>query len=487
MIVTKTYASKSNTICTSDYNKGMEDINLGLNPILEISHGKGLTSRGLIYFDHGKVKSLVEDKVYPDMGKLKHVLHLANTGSLVEKDLNDGCSNSAGNAMKVRASSFDLIVFLIPNEWDCGRGFDYVIDLHNDKHSANMGNGSSWNKCMDYFRWVTEENGVYTTDTLASEYELYTSVKGNKSKVIVAHQHFDYGTESLEIDITETFNRFVSGELDNYGFGIAFAPQYESEHGDIDSYIGFFSPHTHSFYEPYIETTYDEYINDDRADFYAEKENKLYFYSMVNGEYVNLDEMPTCHIDGTEYTVHQATKGVYYINVSVGEELADTMLYDTWSIMYKGKRMKDIELSVVVKPQDGYFSFGLPSESKHSQIMEVVPSLYGIQYKEEIKRGDIRKVNVDCRLPYTSNQNMVIDGKLDYRVYVEEGLCNHLDVIDWTPVERGYNENFFQINTNDLIPHRYFVDVRITNNGEITHHRKLLQFDIVSDMTNKVL
>lgn len=209
---------------------------------------------------------------------------------------------------------------------------------------------------------------------------------------------------------------------------------------------------------------------------------------MVNGEYVNLDEMPKCNVDDTEYEVKQATKGVYYIDVNVGDDLTDTMIYDTWSnLKYKGKRIKDVELSTVVKASDGYFSFGLPSENRTQHVMEVTPTLYGIQYKEEIKRGDIRKINVDCRIPYTSNQNMVIDGKLEYRLYVEEGLSNHLDVIGWTPVERGYNENFFFINTGELIPHRYFIDIRLTNNGERTHHRKLLQFDIVSDMANKVL
>lgn len=486
MIVTKTYCDKSNTICTSDYSKGIEGINLGLNPILEINHGKGMTSRALVYFDHTKVKNLVEDKVYPDISKLKHILHMTNTGSIVEKELNTGCPNSAGTSTKLRASSFDLILFLIPNDWDSGRGFDYLTDLYNDNHSASMENGSSWNKCADYFRWSTGENGIYSLETLVGEYELYTSVKGNRSRVIIGHQHFDYGTESLEIDITDVFNKFIEGKLDNYGFGIAFAPKYESDHGDVDSYIGFFAPHTHSFYEPYVETTYDEFINDDRADFYAEKDNKLYFYASVNGAYVNLDEMPVCCVDDQNYEVKQATKGIYYIDINVSDDMTDTMIYDVWSnLKYKGKKIKDVELSAVVKGSEGYFNFGLPQEEKN--VMNLVPSLYGIQFHEEIKRGDIRKVNVDCRIPYTSNQKMVVDGKLEYRLYVEEGLCNHLDVIDWTPIERGYNENYFLVNTNELIPHRYFVDIRLSNNGELTHHRKMLEFDIVSDVTNKPL
>ena len=61
-INTKTYITKSNTI-VKDSN-----VNLSLNPVMELNYGKMLT-RGIIYFDHNKVKKLVEDKTYPDMSK----------------------------------------------------------------------------------------------------------------------------------------------------------------------------------------------------------------------------------------------------------------------------------------------------------------------------------------------------------------------------------------------------------------------------------
>ena len=120
-IVTKTYIEKCNTIVKDN------NANLSLNPIMEINYGKML-SRGLLYFDHQKIKRMVEDKTYPDINKLRHILHMTNTSSIVDKTINDCNMSSQMDGLRQRAASFDLIFFLIPNEWDNGRGFDYIAD-----------------------------------------------------------------------------------------------------------------------------------------------------------------------------------------------------------------------------------------------------------------------------------------------------------------------------------------------------------------------
>jgi hypothetical protein len=60
---------------------------------------------------------------------------------------------------------------------------------------------------------------------------------------------------------------------------------------------------------------YDDKIVDDRNAFYLNKTNRLYFYSKTNGEYLALDNDPTCTIDGTPYTVIKHSKGIYYIEL----------------------------------------------------------------------------------------------------------------------------------------------------------------------------
>ena len=477
MQVTKTYASKSNTI-----SRDQEYTNMGLNPVMEINYGKMLT-RGMIYFDHTKVKKMVEDKVYPDISKLKHTLKMTNCSSIEFKDDTKPCMDSTLQDNKLRAASFDLILFFIPYDWDEGKGFDFVEDLYRGSHNAFSTEGSSWKKYRNYFKW--DEDGIYTTEHLSRELDLFTHPQGNKSDIIFAYKHFDKGNEDLEVDITDVFNKFITGELCNYGFGIAFAPAFENVEGHkMSSYVGFFTGHTNSYFEPYIETTYDETIEDDRTNFYLDKPNKLYFYASVGGSFVNLDKLPTCTIEDAVYEVKQASKGIYYVDVIFPSRdfESDTMFYDEWSdIEYQGRRFPNVTLDFVTKASSNYFSFGLPSTNKEEEV-SFEPIIYGINNKEKIMRGDIRKINVECHIPYTSNQLRSVDG-IEYRIYVRSQE-KELDAIGWHKVERGFNENYFIIDTNDFIPHRYYVDLRVTQNMELTYYHNSIEFDIVSDMKN---
>lgn len=475
MIVTKTYINKSNTIIKDNA------ANLSLNPILELNYGDNI-SRGLLYFDHTKLKKMVRDKTYPDINKLHHVLKMTNCASITSKHINDSCFTVVDNTNKQRAISFDLIFFLIPNEWDNGRGFDYICDLYNGKHRGISTDASNWYQYKNYLKWNNE--GIYTIDELFKDYDLFSSKYKEKAKIIIAKQHFDYGNENVEIDITDTVNKFITEELPNYGIGIAFAPYYENQNIQNTQYVGFFTQHTNSFYEPYIETRYDEYIEDDRTNFYLDKNNKLYFYSVINGNFKNLDELPKCHFNDEELIVKQATKGIYYVDITLSsnEYEEDTMLYDIWSnIKYKNKEFKPVELNFVTKLSSDYFSFGLPSLKEENN--EIIPSVYGICENETIKQGDIRKINVDCKIPYSSNKQYSVDN-ISYRLYIKED-DKQIDVIDWTCVERGYNENYFYINTNDLIPFRYFIDIKIFKNNEIKILHEIVKFDIINDITNK--
>lgn len=473
-INTKTYISKSNTIIKDSY------INSGLNPVLELNYGNMLT-RGLIYFDHSKVKGLVDDFTYPDIKKLRHVLKMRNMASIDYRNINKKMMDSEYVGLKERASSFDLIFFLIPNDWDEGRGFDYAQDLYMKNHRAVKTDGSSWYNYKNYCKW--EEDGIYSTETLSKELDKFTSKAGNQSKIIIGYQHFDYGNEMIEFDITETMNKFITGEIENYGIGIAFSPQYENTIKEHSQYVGFHTHHTHSFFEPYVETTYDDYIKDDRTNFILDRENRLYFYSIIGSEYKNLVQLPKCRINGTEYEVKQSTKGVYYVEFYASSEefTENAMYYDEWyDIVYNGRNIKDVELSFVTKPSEEYFTFGLPQPNTNNEA-RVEAFLSGILYLEKIKRGDIRKIIVDCPIPYTTNQQEDVED-IQYRLFVMAGV-DEIDVIEWSNVERMYDGNVFFINTNELIPTRYYVDIKIIHKSETIISHKVLQFDVVNDVT----
>lgn len=470
----KTFITKTNTIVKDSY------VNLSLNPVMELNYGR-MNTRCLIYFDHTKLKEMVEDKTYPDMSKLRHVLKFTNAASINEHLNHCILMDSEYNEHKQRATSFDLIFFLIPEYWDNGKGFDYVQDLTNISNRGVSSHGCNWYQFKDYCKW--EEEGIYGTRTLSKELDAFTSLKGNLSDIIIGYQHFEYGNEPICLDITETVNKYITGELCNHGIGIAFSPKFEETETKLTQYVGFFTPYTNSFFQPYVETTYDDYISDDRIDFYLDKPNKLYFYVNIGGKSVNLDEMPVVEVDGETYTAKQTTKGAYYIEIELPSDKyeEETMVYDNWSnLVYKGKKLPDTELSFVVKSPKGYYSLGLPSEKTDNKF---IPSLYGIEFKEKIRRGDIRKVNVECRIPYTSNQMYPVDS-IEYRLYTKEGEME-IDVIEYSNVEKMYNANYFLINTNDLVPSRYYIDVKIKYDFEEIIHRNILEFDIMDDITNR--
>lgn len=468
-MINKTYIDKATTIVKdSEYN-------FGLNPICELNYGK-IVSRALIYFDINKLKERVNDKTYANISKLKHILKLTNCGSIDVKAINKRIPSFDSNGEKERAASFDIILFTIPCSWDAGRGFDPAPDFWvNGKPSVSK-QGCNWYQCYNGKEW--DEYGVYSNTTLSHEYDNFSA--GIES-VVIARQHFDFGNENFEIDITDTVNKFISGELENNGIGIAFSPLLEESNVDMTQYIGFFNNNTNTYFEPYLETIYDEYVIDDRSKFYIGKKNRLYLYSYVDGKLENLDEIPTCSIDDKEYEVKQATKGIYYAEISlqIGEAEGNTIMYDKWSnLAYNGEKLEDVELEFVVLPYNKYFQVGMNSVSQKS----VIPSLSGINDNENIIQGDERVVMVDFRQAYSQTDKLLLDN-CEYRIFTKDGK-REIDVIDYSPIEQHYLYNYFMIRSDEFVPQTYYVDIKVRIGNEIKIFKEKLRFNIVSNITN---
>jgi hypothetical protein len=465
----KTFLTKTNSIISgSNYNTG-------LNPVATIKYGSGVC-RSLIYFPIDKLKNLVENKTYPDITKLKHVLKLTNCGSIDNVKFGNAMrkeENSIEN--KYRATSFDIILFLIPQEWDAGRGFDYGEDFWINNRKSTSTSGCNWFQPKNGYEW--DEEGIYSTQTLGVEYNKFAN---GEASIVIARQHFDFGNENFEIDITNTVNKFITGEIANHGIGLAFSPLLESLTTEEQQYVGFFTNHTNTFFEPYLESIYNEVIEDDRAKFFLNKTNKLYLFSNIGGEPTNLDILPTCEVNGQLYNVKQATRGVYYIEILLTEDDAqpEVMLYDTWSnLVYKGVNLKDVEQEFVVLGQYPYFSIG--GDIKFKQPL--VPTLSGIKSDEKIGQGEKRLVRVDFRVPYTTDERQVINGAY-YRLYIRDGV-REVGVIPYQPIHRNVLNNFFTIDMSELVPNQYWIDVKVESGQEIRHYKDLLRFKVVSDVT----
>lgn len=495
-MVYKTYIEKANTIISGS------KINTGLNPIQELVYGRDtIVSRALIYFDHTKVKKLIDDGIMIDKTKMRHTLHITNAGSIDMTQLHHCETSSINENKKIRAVSFDLIFFLIPKPWDRGKGFNYSKTYLNfgyysptpiDPKRLVSEDGCNWFQRQNGLNW--DEEGIYTNDTLSKEYDKWAA---GEESIIIGRQHFDYGNENINFDITDVFNKFLDGELDNYGIGIAFSPLLEASDSEYENYIGLLSDKTNTFFEPFVETRYDDIVSDDRSNFVLNKKNRLYLYCTIGEHLEDLDKLPTVTItnsddevikakDGTLMQDIEATKfakGIYYIDVllSKSDFEVDTMLYDTWDgIVYQGVDLDAVELDFTLKDTPNYFNIG---NSMEADNITYNPSISGIKEKEQIKRGDIRKLIVNGRPSYSYNTYELIDG-MDIRLYVKDGT-REIDVIEWDRVNKSFTNNFYVIDTNILIPQRYYVDVRIKYGMNSIIHHDVLSFDIVDDLNNK--
>lgn len=474
------FLDKTNTIIENSY------LNYGLNPILSIGYGNGL-SRGLIYFNIDDIKELITDKTFTNLDKLTFTLKMTNCFSLngvpYEQKLIRGVKNYAE-----RACSCDLILFKLPCSFDEGRGFDYIDDFWTHDVKSISKEGSTWYTSKTMIPWSEtfipnydnkkSEGGIYSKELLNEEYLKY---KNKEESIIISEQHFDFGNENLSMDITNYVLDCVKSGVNN-GLCLAFSPFYESKNREKMQCLDFFTDHTNTFFHPYIEAEYKEYISDNRNNFIKTKDNKLYLYVFEDGELINLDKLPICTIDDCEYEVKQASKGIYYAEILAKNTklIEDYIYYDRWSeIVLNGAIQDDVEMEFYVHPKQHKFSINNNSSVKTN----ILPLIYGINDSEDLTQNEIREINIDFIEKYTSNVKKT-PTKAEYRLYVKDGE-NEINIINYQPIEIANSNNFFLLHTMDLIPNKYFIDIKVNIGREQLIFKEILNFRIVNNVTER--
>lgn len=480
MGIFRTYFSKNNTIIKGKLT------NTGQNPCSElffggahISGGTSFTggsvySRYLFSFPTSAITDLYSTKVILSGASnqvTSHKLKMTNTGFFDSQLLGD---KEIGG--RLRSSSFDLVLFLIPTAqtWDEGIGydFDYGTDVLIDVNPTIIETASNWTQATSTVNWV--QQGVYSAITT-----------GNTAYFPLKTQHFDLGNENVDMDITNIFETIRTGgtltSLDGkttnvntsnfQGLGLAYSGVTEASNEERLFTVGFFTRHTNSFYEPYIETTYSQQIKDDRNDFYLDKSNRLFLYVHVNKEPTNLDQLPSA-VTITDYSevvytsitsttnVRQMTKGVYYVDLEIpSASYPDLVTFtDTWrGLKISGRTLPNATLNFTLK-ENKYFNLG-------DEVFESDDFAFGfggIKRGERIIKGDNRKITIEVR-PYYTNDKVVIDN-IFYRIFTKQGE-EQIDIIPKTEVFRTFNQNYFYLDTSWLIPQEYKIELTIVSNG----------------------
>ena len=506
------FLDKTNSIISSSLQ------NTGLNPVLHIGYGREIM-RGLIHFDEKQIKDLIDDKTFADSKKVKYTLNMTNCFSIdglpYEKTL---IAQSQSTAK--RACSFDLILFKLPCHFDMGRGFDFVSDFWVHDGRSFSEEGSNWYFARTGIPWTfvnnkteedyidtdadpeyatyedesgetreirlyhpkdyetkTAEGGIYPASMIMEEYSKF--INGEES-IIIGQQHFDFGDENLRIDITDYVNDVIDGKINNYGLCLAFVPQLEALFNNFEQYVGFVTDTTNTFFHPYVEADYPEAIMDDSFAAVPNRANNFYLYASDNGTPVNLDELPSCTIDGIEGEVSQVTKGVYkaHFEADKCDFEPESIIYYKWSGMaLDGVNYGDCEYEANTTAGNVSFS------SNSGEKADVAPTLSGINDDEKLNRGEVREIVVDFRKKYETNKRILVSSA-DYRLYVKDGN-RQIDVISYQPIEMAGANNFFMVYTQDLVPNDYHIDVRVKCGRETKFYKDVLRFTVVSDVTER--
>ena len=498
MSILRSYVNRNNTIISDSY------ANTARNPVMQLNFG----SSDLIAPSYGYTRFIFDLDLdylrqqiqtgYISTGcttGMTHIFQMTNTSSFDEDLINEDMSDG-----KRRASSFDLILFRIPKTsgttgntqpWDEGVGYDYTES--NKNQNGLMGGlypityvdprsysdrPSNWYLTTNVSEWSQE--GIYNNKNLG--------VVNYSALTIVDRQHFEFGNEDINFDMTNEINNILFGNLTGVtGWGIAYLPDVENISGLTISYsVGFFTRHTQTFYQPFLQTTYDDLIEDDRNTFVKNQINNLYLYIYQNGVPVNLDNLPRVRIEDRNgdvvpsmgsLTTCLRTKGVYEVTVPNGFTgySSPCEFYDIWSgLTLNGQSLSNVQNQFVLQDYSAKIQIGTNTKEPETFGFD----FYGILQNEKILNTDIRKVGVTIKKAY-STQQLLQNLESFYRIYVREGNTE-VQVQDWTPINRTPNEYYFIFDTRDKIPNQYYVDIKVNISGDVDTYKKQLTFQIVN-------
>ena len=465
MSVFRSYFSKNDTLIEDNLTNNSQ------NPVTEISYGTPNADVSRFIFDidlNPLIQRIQSGNINPNSIQ-KHVLHMTNTIAFRE----DLIGKFFGDCITERASSFELQLFTITEDWDEGSGYDFVyVD---EQFPAIPQQAANWFQRKTNIDW-TQPGAFITGGTGASE--------------VIGIQNFLKGNEDICIDVTNYINsRIFSGSSGftgtTFGLGLKFDDDLENLATMNRRAVAFHAKNTNTFYEPYIETTFNNTIIDDRNFFFLDKDNELYLYSNVGGKLENVIISGVTIIDFednivsviTSDSVENVSNGIYKITLNIDSDLyPDSVLFtDRWTVVQNGK-VKQIDQEFYLIDENNYFNFN-PHVTRIPD--NYFFSVFGIKEADQFKRGEIRKITIQTKELYP-NQNNNLPLKLQYRIFVTQSDKFQIDVIPLTQVNRTLNGFEFFLDTSWLIPQDYFLEITLLSD-EIKETRNPVRFTIVSD------
>jgi hypothetical protein len=450
MSIFRSYFKKNNTVIQGNYTNNSQ------NPVAEISYGTSEKQMSRFIFDINLDNLLknIQDRGL-ELNKInKHILHLTNTISTATEYV----GKVSYSAEIQRASSFDLDLYAINEEWDEGSGYDFI---YNNIVISTAEQASNWYNSKTDKPWLNE--GSYVSGVTE----------------IIGTQHFDKGCENIEIDITEHVNKILSGAT-SYGFGLKFSDNYENLITNLRNAVAFHTKNTNTVYEPYLETIIDDEIYDNRKCFFLDENNELYLY--LDKKYLNknviVNFVDINDFNGNLYKridsedIIKVENGIYKIAINISsDDYPDNIIFnDIWDLSVNDKNLKYVNDFYILSNNvvDEYYN----------------PDNYHLSFKglldgESISTFENRKVVVDFKCLYPDGNALLLNN-VEYRIFYRVGSKYEIDVIPFSKLNRTDKYYFFKLDTSWLIPQEYYIQLRYITNDIITTKTEK-SFNIVSN------
>lgn len=461
MGIYRSYFGKNNTLIEGNQTNNSQ------NPVGEISYGTPEAYRSRILFkvdftnlsDKITAESLTQDKI------VSHTLCLKNTIA----NRPDLLGSKSYSDVIERASSFAVDLFTIPEDWDEGAGYDFVYRDQNVLDFGIVTGASNWYYKRTNQNWIS--TGAYYTGTTAT----------TGTSIIIGSQQFPKGNEDIKIDVTSYVNSILFSGSTDHGLGLKMSDAIEALTTLYRRAVAFHLRHTHTVFEPYIETVYNDFISDDRKYFYMDKDNDLYLYSSAGD--VTVSAVTISDYEGqiiatlTGNSITRVKKGVYKITVNIDSaDYPDAVIFkDNW-IITQNSKVKTVSQEFYLIGEEVYYNFN-PVSSINPDNFHF--SYSGIKSGENVKRGDVRKVQISAKQLYrTQHDNLPLS--LSYRLYMKQGGHTQIDFIPFTSVNRTFAGYEFDLDTSWLIPQDYYLELKMAN-GTSFETKSPISFTVVND------
>ena len=466
MSIFRSYFLKNNTLISQNLTNNSQ------NPVTEISYGSlnKEVSRFIFDINLSDLRKRIQDGLIVSNSTMRHVLHMTNTISNAQQYLG---KKSYSEAIE-RATSFDLELFNVNQDWDEGSGYDFIYDT--TLLPVVQEQASNWSARTTTSGWTVQ--GAYISGVTQ----------------IIGSQRFEKGNENINIDVTDYVNQLLFGTGytgtsaftgASYGLGIKFLDNFEALETVYTQAVAFHAKNTNTWYEPYIETSVVDTIIDDRNYFYLDKDNELYLYVNVGGfaqdiivnkvDIFDNDDILVQTLSGT--SIINVSKGIYKINLNVDSlTYPDAVLFkDEWNMTING-RPSTYTGEFYLISETKYYTF---DQSNQINFENYFFYFWGIGERENITAGNIRKIKLTIKELYP-NQNNFLPLDIEYRLFTTVGKKYEVDVIPFTSVNRTSSGYEFNLDTSWLIPQDYYLQIRLKN-GTYYENKQTLSFTIVSN------